>query len=247
VIANPPVNWSSSNETVGTIDAGGLFTALVPGTTNVTASAEGVNTSAVVRVIGPSPDLQVSSVTSTNYPVSHNTVTATIENQGTADAGEFTADVTIAGNTTTVTVPGLTLGNSTTVSVTDTARWKAGDTVPITVTVDPDDVVFEVNETNNEFTTTATITLTGDRYNGGRYDVGYDLVNTEVYEEGHIGVAVLVSSTYTSSYGVSSVNLTRTFSKNVKYPGRCNHPISPALPGMELVRGPRILRGIQRP
>jgi len=47
---NIEVIWTSSNTTVGTITQSGLFTALVNGTTTVTATAESIVGSATVRV-----------------------------------------------------------------------------------------------------------------------------------------------------------------------------------------------------
>ncbi|ABN57143.1 MULTISPECIES: Ig-like domain-containing protein [Methanoculleus] len=49
------VEWASSNETVGTIDADGVFTALAEGTADVTATAEGVTGEATVTVNGEEP------------------------------------------------------------------------------------------------------------------------------------------------------------------------------------------------
>ncbi|WP_281085505.1 DUF2341 domain-containing protein [Methanosarcina acetivorans] len=212
VISNTSINWSSSNETIGTIDSNGLFTANVPGKVNITASAEGVTGLAEVTVMKASPDFIVSVVTSPMYPISHNTVTATIENHGSEDASEVTANVTIAGNTTTITVPALAIGSSTTISVKDTARWHVGDLVPITVVVDPGNEIDEANETNNVYTKNATISATSQRYNGGRFSDGYDKVNNLFYAEGNVGVAVAISGNYGSQYGVSGVTLTRKFS-----------------------------------
>ncbi|WP_236610359.1 PKD domain-containing protein [Methanosphaerula palustris] len=43
--------WSSSNETVGTISQSGLFTALTPGSANITASNGGISNTSVVTVL----------------------------------------------------------------------------------------------------------------------------------------------------------------------------------------------------
>jgi PKD repeat protein len=204
--------WSSSNESVGTVDASGLFTSLAPGTTNVTASSGNVSAFAQIIVIGSTPDLNISSVAFTTYPISYNKITATIRNEGTEDAGVFKTNFTVDGNTTSIEVPGLNAGNTTIVSITDMVRRKSGDSLPITVLVDPENSVAEANETNNVYTTNATITSGGDRWQGGRFSTGHDLVNNVVCQEGNIGVATALSGTYTSSYGVPSVTLTRTFS-----------------------------------
>jgi PKD repeat protein len=207
-------NWSSSNEKVGTVDASGLFTSLAPGTTNVTASSGNANASAEVTVIGSTPDLALSSVTFYTYPVSYNTITTTIKNQGSGDAGVFAVNFTVGGNTTSVNVTGLTAGNTTTINLTDNVRRKSGDIVPIKVTVDPDNVIAEANETNNEYTTNATITVSDERYEGGRFSDGYDKVNTSVYEKGNIGVRVLEYGRYswfnqkgTATYSAKDLNI----------------------------------------
>jgi len=218
-VSDVAFTWSSNNESVGTVDASGLFTSLAPGTTNVTASSENVSAFAQITVIGSTPDLNISSVAFTTYPISYNKITATIRNEGTEDAGVFKTNFTVDGNTTSIEVPGLDAGNTTTVSITDMIRRKSGDSLPITVMVDPENSVAEANETNNVYTTNATITSGGDRWQGGRFSTGHDLVNNVVYQEGNIGVATALSGTYTSSYGVPGVTLTRTFSaEDMKIP-----------------------------
>jgi PKD repeat protein len=194
VITNSSITWSSSNVTVGTIDVNGLFTALIPGTTKITAYSEGINASAEVTVIKTIPDLTVS-VTSTNYPISYNTVTATIKNQGTGNVGLTTVNFMVDGSNTSINLTGLASGNTSTVSVTETVRRKPGDVIPIKVTVDPENTVAEANETNNEYTMNATIATNGDRWSGGRFSGGSDLVNTAVYQEGHVGVVCSVDGT----------------------------------------------------
>ena len=51
------VAWSCSNETVGTIDANGAFSALAEGTTTVTATAGGISGTAAVTVTAAEPAL----------------------------------------------------------------------------------------------------------------------------------------------------------------------------------------------
>ena len=51
------VTWASSNETVGTIDSSGVFTADVNGTTTITAAAQGVTSSAVTVTVGAAAGL----------------------------------------------------------------------------------------------------------------------------------------------------------------------------------------------
>jgi uncharacterized protein YjdB len=49
------VTWTSSSETVGTVDETGLFTAIAAGETTITAEGEGVTGSASVAVTSPAP------------------------------------------------------------------------------------------------------------------------------------------------------------------------------------------------
>jgi len=49
------VTWTSSNETVGTIDTDGLFTAIAEGTATVTATVENITATATVTVNGETP------------------------------------------------------------------------------------------------------------------------------------------------------------------------------------------------
>jgi PGF-pre-PGF domain-containing protein len=58
VLANLAVDWSSSNETVGTVNATGVFTALAPGTTNLSATYSEVTGTANITVIPPVPVLK---------------------------------------------------------------------------------------------------------------------------------------------------------------------------------------------
>ncbi|PKL56604.1 MAG: hypothetical protein CVV35_04110 [Methanomicrobiales archaeon HGW-Methanomicrobiales-6] len=57
VMSDVAINWTSSNETVGTIDADGFFSALDDGTATVTATAENVTATANVTVNNEDPAL----------------------------------------------------------------------------------------------------------------------------------------------------------------------------------------------
>ncbi|AAM05168.1 DUF2341 domain-containing protein [Methanosarcina acetivorans] len=186
VMTNTSVSWSSSDKAVGSIDASGLFTARAAGKTNVTASAGGLNSSAEVTVIGLAPDLTVLSVSSTTSPVS-NTVSATIRNVGTSDPGVFRTSFSVNGKVTGINVTGLAAGNTTDVSFTDLTRRKTGDIVSISATVDPENLVAELNETNNAYAAEVTVGTTGNYYYGGRYYSGIDL-ETGVYVEGNVAL-----------------------------------------------------------
>jgi len=139
-----------------------------------------------ISVIGADADLMVTSV-SPLYPGVQNTVTATIKNQGTMDAGSFKAQFTLNDNTTNFEISGLAGGNTTTISVIDAVSRKYGDSVPITITLDTENTVAEADETNNEYNTPVTVTTNGDYYTGGRYYTGNDL-ETGAYQEGNVAV-----------------------------------------------------------
>ncbi|MCK9306508.1 MAG: Ig-like domain-containing protein [Methanoculleus sp.] len=57
VMTGVNVTWTSSEPTVGTIDADGVFTALAEGTADVTATAENVTATATITVISNEPAL----------------------------------------------------------------------------------------------------------------------------------------------------------------------------------------------
>ncbi len=97
------VTWTSSNETVATIDAAGLATALAEGTTTIGAALEGVSDSATLTVIGPvvlesilvEPQDESTPVDRTQQF----TATGTYTDESTAD---ITGDVTWASSNETV-------------------------------------------------------------------------------------------------------------------------------------------------
>ncbi|MCT8337482.1 PGF-pre-PGF domain-containing protein [Methanoculleus sp. Afa-1] len=62
-MTNVSVNWTSSDEDVGTIDEAGLFVALAEGTATVAATAENVTATATVTVINNEPALASIAVT----------------------------------------------------------------------------------------------------------------------------------------------------------------------------------------
>jgi hypothetical protein len=83
-----------------------------------------------------------------------NTMTATIENQGSKNAQSFNVSLMVDGTVVDMqTVSGLASGGSTTVDL----YWMPDHTgtYPMTVSVDPDNAVLESDEINNELTGTA--------------------------------------------------------------------------------------------
>jgi uncharacterized protein YjdB len=154
------VTWASSNETVGTVDENGTFTALAEGTTNVTASAEDVTGTATVTVSNEEPvltgievapaattlevnDTQV--FTAAGYDQFGSTMTDVAvawasgnETVGTIDAdGMFTA---LAEGTTTVTASAENVTGIANVTVT------AGTPIVTSITVAPPVVTLEIDD-----------------------------------------------------------------------------------------------------
>ena len=147
--------WSSGNETVGTVNATGYFTALAIGTTTVTASADGVTGSATVTVGVPTCDLTVG----LTYPTG-NAVFArepnrirvmNIKNNGPETSPETELEVQASdGFVGRTAVPSLTSGQTVILFLEDpTIREYEGGTVTYTAVVDPDNTVLETDETNN--------------------------------------------------------------------------------------------------
>ena len=170
VMPDVVITWTSSNETVGTIDAG-AFTAKVNGTTTVTAANGTVNGTATVTVqSGVQPVLTTIDVTPSTTTLNIDdtqefnatakdqdgnvmpdvviTWTSSNETVGTIDAGLFTADVV---GTTTVTAANETVNG--------TANVTVQEVVPQNLTItnleaDPNTGV----NTDNPTTVSATIT-----------------------------------------------------------------------------------------
>ncbi|WOX55518.1 DUF3344 domain-containing protein [Methanoculleus palmolei] len=163
-ISGVSFDWLSSNETVGTVNETGYFTALAAGTTTVTAAAEGVTGTAQVTV-GPAAQADLTIAGVVNPAVGsavfarepNPVVVRNIRNNGEADATDvvvavYASDVangTVAVNTTTIeTIPA---GSQ--IAVTNildpTIRDLQGGTVRYSAAVDPDNLIPETDETNN--------------------------------------------------------------------------------------------------
>ncbi|MFA5416607.1 MAG: DUF2341 domain-containing protein, partial [Methanoregula sp.] len=139
----------------------------------------------------PTVDLAVNSVSSPTPRIA-NTITTTIANLGTGDAGAFKANLTLNGTTTSFDITGLVSGDTTTISVTDTVNTRVlGDIVPLTIELDTENAIAEINETNNTYSVPLTVvrggTLAQGYYIGGRYYTGYD-IETRNYTEGHVAL-----------------------------------------------------------
>jgi len=148
--------WSSSNETVGTVNDTGFFTADVPGTTTVKAANGTVNGTAVVTVIVYGVDLSVSPAVNTTTPGKNATYTLMVKNTGTV-LGNYTLEITTYNETNAslnrTEIANLPNGSSAVVllNVTNTSSGSyivdvavtsredssKSDTVKTTTTVDP--------------------------------------------------------------------------------------------------------------
>ena len=164
--------------------------------------------SKTVTVLPSGPDLLVSAASFSNYPFLNNSLVVTVTNSGGGNAAAFNVTLLIDKTSQTVNIAELGAGNSTMLNAADIKR-QLGDSVPVTVTIDPENTISEVNETNNFYTANVTIAASGNLYQGGRFSVGHDLVNNAVYEEGHLGVVYSRGGTeYTWFYGSGTVTYT---------------------------------------
>jgi PGF-pre-PGF domain-containing protein len=197
-ISGVSFDWSSSNETVGTVNETGFFTTLAEGTTTVTAAAEGVNGTAQVTV-GPAAqvDLTIAGVVnpalgSAVFAREPNPVVVrNIGNNGEDDATNvvvavYASDVangTVAVNTTTIeTIPA---GSQ--IAVTNildpTIRDLQGGTVRYSAAVDPDNLIPETDETNNFKLGFADKSVLYNGYKGKTYwDGGSNVTTARTYD-----------------------------------------------------------------
>lgn len=186
--------WSSSNETVGRVNATtGLFTALAAGTTTVNATAEDVSGMAEVDVSVPACDLMITNVNP--YPGAAvfarepTKVRIVVENNGTETATDipvilYVSDVSngTVPVTTTVVSP-LESGERDVVFVIDpTIRHLEGGTVTYTAVVDPENLIAETDETNNIKNSMVKKVLYNG-YKGKRYwENGSDITTVRTYD-----------------------------------------------------------------
>ncbi|WP_346434793.1 Ig-like domain-containing protein [uncultured Methanoculleus sp.] len=163
VMTGVTVTWDSDNETVGTIDDTGLFTALVSGTATVTASAGNVSENATVTVTAEGPvigSIEVTPPVATLAVNGTEQFSATVRDQFNAvmtgvnvtwdsddetvgtidDAGLFTA---LAAGTATVTASAGNVSETATVTVNDNAE----EPVLTTIEVAPTAATLAVNGT----------------------------------------------------------------------------------------------------
>jgi len=164
------INWTSSNETVGSIDTNGIFTALAAGTTNVTASAGNISASAgnisaeatitvnadepvlarlviqpsaVTLNVGDDLLFEVSGFDRSGNVVSDVAVTWASSDETVGTIDEFGTFIALAVGTTNVTVTADNVSGTATVTVND------GEEEPIatTLAITPAAITLNVNDT----------------------------------------------------------------------------------------------------
>ncbi|WP_062265737.1 DUF3344 domain-containing protein [Methanoculleus bourgensis] len=189
-ISGVAFTWSSSNETVGTVNETGFFTALAEGTATVAATAEGVTGTAQVTANVSLCDLVI-----TNGPIPYpgvavfarepNVVRMTVQNNGPVAATDIMVAVYASDVSDTVPVSvttpiaSLAGGAQAIVTVTDpTIRHLQGGSVTYTAVLDPENTIAESDETNNVAV-------------GGTRDVIYNGYKGKMYWEGGSNVTTV--------------------------------------------------------
>ncbi len=163
-MTNVAFTWSSSNETVGTVNGTRFFTALAAGTTTVTAAAGSVTGTAEVTVTPAAQiDLTIAGVVN---PAPGSAVFArepnrvqirSVKNIGTDTATDivialYASDVangTVAVNITTIESLAGGAQIAITTIIDPTIRNLQGGKVRYTAIIDPDNLIAETDETNN--------------------------------------------------------------------------------------------------
>ncbi len=183
--------WTSSNETVGTVNQTGYFTALAAGATTVTASAENASGTATINVVVPTCDLTFPSGGA--HPITGGTVFACMQNTiriisltnlGPGMSPETEVEVRSSdGFVGRVTVPPIEPGERAPfLFLNDTTIRESGGTVTYTAIIDPDNTVVETDETNNAVTSQPK-NVKYNGYMGKRYwENGSDINTVRTYD-----------------------------------------------------------------
>ncbi|MCK9632425.1 MAG: SBBP repeat-containing protein, partial [Methanoregula sp.] len=149
--------WSCDNETVGTVDATGLFTATGVGAANISAVNGTVTGTAKVTVTPPAPDLSAVSMSTGTPVVNHaGTVSVRVLNTGGAAAGKF--NVTLRAGSTEVNRTAVSsLGAAESADVSLTWTPSASGSVTLTAEVDPENSIGDADTTNNTVSKTVSV------------------------------------------------------------------------------------------
>jgi parallel beta-helix repeat protein len=133
-----------------------------------------------IKVISTGADLNVTSISPIIFSHANNTISVTIKNQGTQDAGAFKVRFNIDEKSTDINVVGLTVGASTLVNISDSVDRHVNDTVPIVITADPDNAVIESDRDNNQLATSIKVIFNG--YAGQRWCDGTDITTKKEFD-----------------------------------------------------------------
>jgi hypothetical protein len=163
----------------------------------------------------PEPDLIITAITPNCggyiFANESNNVSATIRNNGTADAGAFNVSFVIDGFNATASVSELGAGNETEVSITDPTLRYAGVAVNITVTADCDGAIVESNETNNATVQAKTVVNQG--YKGKTYTGGENITTWKTFDlKGNLSYSLGDSYYASGGGGWTHFNVTWTAS-----------------------------------
>ncbi|WP_220681271.1 DUF3344 domain-containing protein [Methanofollis formosanus] len=190
-MTNVCFTWRSSNETVGTVNTSGYFTALAAGTTTITASAENVSGAATVTASVPTCDLTFAGggaypITNAVFTRMQNTIrVGRITNLGSNMSPETEVEVRSSdGFVGRATLPPVQPGEKApyVFLIDTTIRESEGGKVTYTTIIDPDNTVVEISETNNAKTTPPQ-QVGYNGYLGKRYmDSGNDLTTVRTYD-----------------------------------------------------------------
>ncbi|MCE5215316.1 MAG: DUF3344 domain-containing protein [Methanobacterium sp.] len=139
-----------------------------------------------ILVVEYAPDLVITEIKANKgtgdymFANEPNIISITVSNQGGSASPESSLTVTINGADYPVTVPALSIGSSSTVTVTDPTSYTLGPTIQVNATCDPSNTIPETNETNNTMTTDLSIYNNG--YKSKRYTGGSDLETQQTFD-----------------------------------------------------------------
>ena len=212
--------WTSSNETVATIDASGLATGLAKGTTNITATQDGVTSNTAfleVTAPPPPPTLTSISVTPTSTTIEEGqtqqfTATGSFDDGSTAD---LTSTATWASSNTaaaTVDASGLATGIAVgTTNITATQDGVTSNTASLEVTAPPPpptltSISVTPTSTTIEEGQTQQFTATGSFDDGSTAD----LTSTATWASSNTAAATVDASGLATGIAVGTANITAT-------------------------------------
>jgi PKD repeat protein len=168
--------WSTDMKQISILGIAALIVLLVfvPGVVSAAdLSVSGSVVKADLTVTDIWPNQNAGDFLFANEP---NTVSVTIENVGTGDAGASTVALDIGGTVTTAAVDPIAAGGSLVVTITDSTSYTANDATAVSATADSANVVDESDEANNGMTLDAANDgVFNNGYKGKRWTGGSDM------------------------------------------------------------------------